>query len=290
MTFGALDASAWEAIGTWTAIPISVGLAIVTLARQSRLSREAQRDQAREAQDALAAQSRPFVVVDFDVLTERPLIFLTITNLGKTLARKVRFQFEPPLRSSLGQAQTEQVYMRHPDVEGTGGPTTREALEQVWKEKGWYEVPPPPVDDAVSDIPLLSQGMPTLAPGKTIPVLFDSFISRKSPYPDAHTVRISYDGDDDRHYEDTILLDLGVYRNIQYVKRYNVHDIHAEVKQINATIKKWSSSFGGLKVLSPTDEDKEHEDRESSRAERLRLHEEAVRQAEAAKANGTAEP
>lgn len=246
MTLGALDAAAWGSLAAW----VGTVIAVASLAWQTRLSRKAQKDQAREAQEALAAQSRPFVVVDFDVVTERPFIFLTIGNLGKTLARNVQVRFDPPLSSAL-------------DAEhGT-----------------------------LAEVRLLTQGMPSLAPGKNIPILFDSFIGRGDDRPDAYEVTLTYDGDDDRHYEDTILLDLGVYRNMQYIKRHSVHDIHAELRQINATLKKWTSAYGALKVRSLQDEEKEHDEWNAAREERRRRHDDAVAgQSGTAKANGAPDP
>lgn len=55
--------------------------------------------QVREARRLREHQSRPFVVIDFEV--ESVLFFLTISNIGTTLARNVRFQIDPPLSSSI---------------------------------------------------------------------------------------------------------------------------------------------------------------------------------------------
>jgi hypothetical protein len=55
--------------------------------------------QVREAKRLREEQARPFVVIDFEV--EDAIAFLTVSNLGTTLARNVRFEIEPPLQSSM---------------------------------------------------------------------------------------------------------------------------------------------------------------------------------------------
>lgn len=175
-------------------------------------------------------------------------------SCGRTLARHVRFYFDPPLRSSLGQPEPNMVYMRHPEVEGTSGATTREALDQVWRDKGWEEAPPPVVEDALADVRLLSEGLPSLAPGKTIPLVFDSIFSRDGKdYPDAYRVKVTYEGLGGRPYEEEILLDLGVYRNIQCIDTQGLNDIYKQVKRIADAVKSWTGA-GRLKVLSRSDE------------------------------------
>ena len=264
----ALDAAGWEAYGTWATALISavVGFFIWIQVRQGKQLRE--------------DETRPFVVVDFDVFSHREFIFLTVTNMGKTLARNVRLQFDPPLRSSLFQPRPDQVYMRHPDVETISKPTTREAFEQVWKDKGWVQALPPVVDDHLSGVRLLSEGMPTLAPGKTIPILFDSFISRKEPYADAHTVRVTYEGERGRHFEETIALDLGIYRNMSTVTERNLTDIYNQLKRLVDTMRRWSSGEGGLKVWTRDGERR-------ADAERMRYWEKAQAALNKATANGS---
>jgi hypothetical protein len=176
----------------------------------------------------------------------------------------------PPLRSSLGQPQPGQLFMKHPDIDAPPAPTTREALDQVWKEKGWVEAPPDPKEDALAKVRLISEGMPTLAPGKTIPILFDTTFSRcdGKGYPDAYRVKVTYESLSGRKYEDNPLLDLGIYWNIELVKRHDLHDVHAELHKIAETLKRWTGIWG-LVVWSPDDERREHRRRKREQA-RLR--------------------
>lgn len=254
-----LDAAGWAAWGVWvTAVVYAIiGFLIWLQVKGVKQQVNEAREQVRETEKLREAELRPYVVLDFEVFKRRPIIFLTITNHGKTLARNVRFEFDPSLRSSLGQPKPGQVFMRHPDVETMSGATTMEALEGLWKEKGWYEVPPPPVDDFLSGIRLLTEGMPTLAPGKSIEIVFDSIFDRDGrPLPDAYTVRVSYDGDGGRHHQEEILLDLGIYRNVGTVTERSLTDVYDQLKTLVDTVKRWTSSWGGLKVWTRDDERK----------------------------------
>ena len=91
------------------------------------------------------------------------------TAAANTLARNVRFNFQPELSSSLDEEH-----------------------------------------DTIKGLRLLSDGIPTMPPGRTIPILFDHFVRRGDKHPDCYNVHISYDGPADKPYEDDIVLDLGV--------------------------------------------------------------------------------
>lgn len=57
-------------------------------------------NQVREARRLREQQSRPFVVIDFDI--ERGVeTYLEVVNLGNSLARNVTFKITPPLKSSI---------------------------------------------------------------------------------------------------------------------------------------------------------------------------------------------
>ena len=174
-----------------------------------------------EAKQLREAQSRPFVIIDFDVLRVRRFIYLVITNLGQTLARNVRFTFEPPLSSSIDE--------KH---------------------------------DTLKKARLLTEGIPTLAPGREIPILFDSFLERGDERPDAYEVQVSYEGEKGQEYTDTVLLDLGIYRNLIYIDRKDIHHVHEQLKDIAKTLKRWSAGFDGLHVRTDADLERAREEQE----------------------------
>lgn len=160
------------------------------------------------------------MVIDFHV--ERTLIWITITNLGPSLAQDVRFAFEPPLRSS------------------------RDDPSQL---------------TPLSQTQLFTSGIPSLAPGKKITAIFDHFPGRETKrthgedFPDAYNVTITYRNEElGRSYTDVTTIDLGVYRNLVHATRHDLHDIHAELKTIRDLLKKWTSAApSGLRTVTRKD-------------------------------------
>lgn len=57
------------------------------------------RRQLNEAKELREAQTRPFVVIDLGS-SAHSLFDLVVKNIGPTLAREVRFEFDPPIRST----------------------------------------------------------------------------------------------------------------------------------------------------------------------------------------------
>lgn len=80
----------WEAAGTLA----TAGLALLALIFAGL--------QVREANKTRKAQAQPFVVVSLEPSrTSSFIIELVIENIGSTLARDVKFSFDPPLKSAL---------------------------------------------------------------------------------------------------------------------------------------------------------------------------------------------
>jgi len=187
--------------------------------------------QVNEARRLREAQFRPFVVLDFDVGTIPPLIFLTIANTGSVMARNVTFSFDPELVSSFDDAQ------------------------------GSDRIP------KMADLQLFRNGIPTLPPGKQISILFDSW-TRRADLPDAYTAWVRYQGEGGRTYKDEIRLDLAPYRFLRRVDRRGLHDIHKQLERIATELRRWSAPGSGLKVKSPEDIRREQEEWERDLAER----------------------
>jgi hypothetical protein len=190
--FGA-DANLWMA-GAAVAEAIIVGAAAAFAfgqVREARLTRE--------------DQSRPFVIVDFD-LSRPPFIHLMIKNIGKSMARKVRIQTDPPLASTFDKE-------RQADPISKLGPFTEE--------------------------------IPTMAPDREIRILFDSFPQREQQkLDDAYRVTVTYEGERGRSYVDEMVLDLGIYRNISYIEQHTIHDVHKQLKKIADSVDRWGAGVG----------------------------------------------
>jgi hypothetical protein len=86
----------FAAIAAW----VQTVVLVVTAGFVWRQVRHA-KEQIEEARAVRREQARPLVVVDFDVDSKPPFVFLTLENLGQTMATNVLVQFQPPLSSAL---------------------------------------------------------------------------------------------------------------------------------------------------------------------------------------------
>lgn len=109
--------------------------------------------QASEAVRLREDSTRPFVTIDLSV--ERKVIYLSVANTGPSMARNVRFTFNPPLRSAAVQEQIGSLKM--------------------FGEEGIPSLPPGKNITTVFDV----------FPQR----------EEEGGYPDAYTVDIRYDGE-----------------------------------------------------------------------------------------------
>ncbi len=206
---------------TWPDVVTAIATALTTLILAAAGAVAAL--QLSETRSLRQAQVRPFVVIDFDVETIPPFIYIVISNVGTTMASNVTFAFDRPIESSL-------------DDRGGNRPN-------------------------VSELPIFRDGVRSLPPAKEIRFLFDSFIQRET-MPDTYLVTVKYDGHVVRRwprrtrrqrYKETITLDLGMYRQMTRIDRRGLHEIHERLKEIRDEMKKWTASGRGLLRLSPDD-------------------------------------
>ena len=137
----------------------------------------------------------------------------------------------------------------------------------------------PTLSSTISDHPpaalkVFSKGISTLAPGKTIRTLFDSFPQRESEgLDDFYSVRIRYaDEKRRRAFDETLDLDIGIYRNLLVVTRHDIHHVKDSLDRIRKVMEKWGAGTGrrGLIAMSP-DQRRAEIDRETrTREERRR--------------------
>jgi hypothetical protein len=108
------EVAAWAACAT-VAIYIVIGLFAWRQVREARRLRE--------------EQARPFVIVDFE---PGWLVYLTVENLGRTMARDVIIHFDKPLTSSLqGRELGESPLFREPIPALPPGKKIRVLFDQV---------------------------------------------------------------------------------------------------------------------------------------------------------------
>jgi hypothetical protein len=144
----------------------------------------------------------------------RSLIELTIKNVGATLARDVQFAFTPPLATT------------HDETAGRGN---------------------------LMELSLFKNGIPALAPGKTITLFFDSFPARvEQEMPFSYNVVVSYRDPGGHEYREPMNLDLEMYWGTGGITHHDIHDVHRVLKEIADLLKKWTD-YQGVKVLTRED-------------------------------------
>jgi hypothetical protein len=176
-------------------------------------------NQVAEARELRKEQARPFVVVDFEP-DRVPFVNLAIANLGRTMARNVRIEADPPFDSSV------------------------------------YRSGPVPL----AKFKLFTEGIPALAPGKRIVLLFDQMYDRKElDLPETYRVRLTYEWDGGDPLSDELRLDLDLYRPLRRVTLHTVHDVNETLKKIVQRFDRWTAGHDGLLVLPPEDRRRRNE-------------------------------
>jgi len=99
---------------------------------------------------------------------------------------------------------------------------------------------------------VFQSGVKTLAPGSVVEFLFDTWIGRDEK-DDAYEVTVTYRGGWIRRFRDVIDLNLGAYRNMRFVRRAGLHEIHKQLEGIAGSLKDFEASGGGLLFVSPRD-------------------------------------
>lgn len=182
-------------------------------AREEEAQRAAEQsaEQADREQRLREEQARPFVVVDFEPSPVwGNIINLVIENVGKTLAKNVRFTFEPPLQSS---QQSRDGY---------------DFAETV----------------------LLRSGIPAMPPGKHFTALFDLSHERvDTDLPMTYTVRVDLDDAQGRAQEPLeYVLDLNFRYGLRRIEEKTTHDVAKSLKEIETAVKRWTQHSSGVRV------------------------------------------
>jgi hypothetical protein len=184
--------------------------------------------QVKEARRVREAQAQPFVIVDLEV-RRADEIYLVISNIGGTIARNVRLDFDPVLTSTLDE---------------------KEGL-----------TPP-------RDLKPLGDVIPSLPPGKRIAMLLDIFHQRDpDKYPDRYDVTALFFAPAlKRHVTDHGVIDLGVYRNAIPESRRDVHDVHERLNELVRETRKWTAPLSRGLLMTTREDEKRQADEIRRRA------------------------
>jgi hypothetical protein len=180
----------WAAVAAWAAwatvgIYVVIGLFAGWQVREARTLRE--------------GQARPFVFVDFEAGF---LVYLTVENLGRTMARDVSIHFDKPLESTFDQRSREL----------NESPLFREPL------------------------PALPPGKKIRVLFDQFPARLEAGL------PLAYEVELRYRGPTGRkEWEQPYRLDLGLYLGAQLPPK-GIPELVTEVENIHKEIRKWQGS------------------------------------------------
>jgi hypothetical protein len=184
--------------------------------------------QLQHARHAREATERPFVVVDFEHATaSRNLLNIVISNLGKSIARDVRFEFDPPLQSAAVKGENLAIFNR--------------------------------------TIPTLVPGKRVSLFFDSM--LERHRLGSAEHLPDTFVVAVSYRGDlpGSKAYVDNLILDLSVLEGSTYIEERTIHDVAKELKEVRKEMRKWTDGIRGLYVRTDDDRRREQEEFEEHR-------------------------
>jgi hypothetical protein len=182
-----------------------------TREQQAEQAREQSREQAEREQRLREEEARPLVVVDFEPSPVwGNIINLVVENVGKTLAKNVRFTFDPPLVSSGA---------------GNDGYNFQESN-------------------------LLKHGIPAMPPGKRFEALFDmSHEHITAGLPMAYSARVDLQDSHGRQQESLeYVLDLNFRYGVRRVESKGIHDVAKSLKEIERRVDQWTQHHNGLNV------------------------------------------
>lgn len=106
-------------------------------------------------------------------------------------------------------------------------------------------------DEGSGPLDFAKEGIPTLAPGQLISTLFDSLIQRSdSDHPDRYELEIGYEDVFGKQHTESATIDLAPYWATQYTTIHGLHDVHAQLKDLNQEVRHLRSGFGGAMPLT----------------------------------------
>lgn len=206
----------WSAFGSLVQAAATVAAFVVAVvaamyAKRQWKSQQIAVSEAREREDRLREeQARPFVVVDFEPSPVwGNIINLVVENVGKTLAKNVRFEFDPPLQSSMS---------------GQG----YDVASSVLLTQGIPAMPPGKRVTALFDM---------------------SHDRIAADLPMTYRVTVRSDDSADRSQEPLeYVLDLSFRYGLRRVEAKTVHDVAKTLKEIEKQVSRWTQHLDGIRV------------------------------------------
>jgi len=97
---------------------------------------------------------------------------------------------------------------------------------------------------------LLSQGIPTIPPGKRYRFLLDSIPARvEADLPITYTARVTYRADGRRKpFNDEYTLDLSFLLGLGEIRRKSLHDVAQTLDEMQKDMRRWTEDMNGIRV------------------------------------------
>jgi hypothetical protein len=209
-----------SAAAEWTSVVVLVVTAYLVLG------------QLREAQRLRHEQSRPFVIVRWEI--QRFLILILIENIGQTVAREIRVSFSEPLASKAFS------------------------------------------DTDFSEVSLLSEGIPSLAPSQQLMFYFDVSHQRiDSDLPLTYHGSAKYSDGRGSHYgPEDFVLDLKSFIDTALQPK-GMPELVSAVEDLRKEVGKWTEGIKGLRVYTV---DRVRDSAEQARPYRIQLAKKVLRE------------
>jgi hypothetical protein len=151
-------------------------------------------------------RTRPVVV--FELLVEHYFVHLSIRNYGQSVARNIKITIEPELRILLGG-------------------------------KGFEGVVIDPPDESDESIPLLKEGITSLAPGREIKGEIGYIQRFQQHYSETKfTGWMRYESPDGTEYRDRFSADLLATRRLGQIQRYDIHDVAEALRSVRSELER----------------------------------------------------
>ena len=179
-------------------IPFFATLATLLVAMLTFLNVHLTKKSIDEMRATRISQTRPYIIVDFDIREGTHVIDLVIRNLGKGVAKEPKFTFDPPLRDSRGRILSEM-------------PIFKGKLDFVPPDKEIRQV----FDSAISYFGATPR-LPT-----TFAVSISYFDEKK-----------------ESEYSDSMNLDLSIYEGLVHIKKKGMNDLVRQMEKIVSELRK----------------------------------------------------
>lgn len=107
-------------------------------------------------------------------------------------------------------------------------------------------------DPPISETKFITEGIPTMPPGRTWSALLDRGPDRyaNTDLPRTYDVTVTFLDSHDRTYSLPYRLDLDIFFGIRNLRRYDIHEAAEALREMRKTLERWTDGSRGLAVFT----------------------------------------